>query len=274
MKIAYRIVTPILAIGSIAMGIFLKMFNFVIGNADSQINNLIGAVAQLSGGKIKQVYEYSVFELIKMLGTTPAADKAVEDAKPITEVLAPIMPQLVAFFVIIAFVAIVFIAIAVLGIKANDKKSRNNVIITSVVGLVLLFICIIITNSAFSAIIDGKISLTDLITTVMGSSLAALATAIVSVTSATLSAGFYAMFGMFILIIIWTVVANMVIAQPIQTRRVYKRKKPIKKLSAITEGVKGGKKKKSKEKKPEKTDVKAEEKPQAEVSGDSAPATV
>lgn len=261
MKTAYRIITPILAVGSVVMGFFLKMFTFVIGNADEQINNLIGAVTQLSGGKIKQTYEYSVFELIKMLtgSNTAATTETTEEAKSVTEILAPIMPHLVAFFVIVALVAIVFVAIAVISALKDSKKKRRNVIITSIVGIALLFVCIFVTNAAFAKVTGGSISLTDLVTAVSGSALAALATAVVSVTSATLSAGFYAMFGMFLLIIIWTIVANMTISTPIQAKKTYKRKKPVKKLSAIGAGSKG-KKKKSKDKNHKKAEDKTENK--------------
>ena len=43
MKTAYRIVTPIIAVGGIAIGIFLKLFTFVVGNSNDTINNLISA---------------------------------------------------------------------------------------------------------------------------------------------------------------------------------------------------------------------------------------
>lgn len=232
MKIAYRIVTPILALGSIAMGIFLKMFCFVVGNADEQISSIINAVSQLSQGKINTTFEYSVFELIKMIaGAKPPEG---EDAKTFAEICAPIMPHLISFFVVVALVAIVFVAIAVISAALSDsRKKRYTVIGLSTGGLVLLFVCILITNAAFAKIINGDISLSDLISVVSDNALATLATAIVSVTEATLSAGFYAMFGMFMLIIIWTIVVNMVIKTPIQTKKTYRRKKPIKRLSAL-----------------------------------------
>ena len=66
MKIAYRIVTPILAVAGIVMGFFLKMFSFTIGNADDQINNLISAVSSLTSGKFSTLYEYSLFDIVKM----------------------------------------------------------------------------------------------------------------------------------------------------------------------------------------------------------------
>ena len=56
MKLAYRIVTPILALGAVAAGFFLKLFTFVIGSADSQINQLVSAVSSMFNG-INTTYE-------------------------------------------------------------------------------------------------------------------------------------------------------------------------------------------------------------------------
>lgn len=232
MKTAYRIVTPILAVGSIAMGIFLKMFYFVIGSQDESIGNLISAVSQLSGGKFSTTYEYSVFELIKMMATAKPAEDA-ENAKTFAEICKPIMPHLVSFLVLVCIVVLVFIAIAIVSAALSDsRKKRYSVIGMSASGLVLLFVCILITNAAFSKIIAGQINLTDLMTLVSSSSIAALATAIVSVTQATLSAGFYAMFGMFMLIIIWTIVTNMIIKTPITANKNHKRRKHVQKAAA------------------------------------------
>ena len=47
MKLAYRITTPILAAGAVVMGIFLKLFTFVVGSTDDSINQLIGAVTHV-----------------------------------------------------------------------------------------------------------------------------------------------------------------------------------------------------------------------------------
>ena len=94
MKTAYRIVTPIIAVGGIAIGIFLKLFTFVVGNSNDTINNLISAVSQLSSGKISTTYEYSLFELIKMAVTS--TPKTGEDAKTFTEVAKPILPDIYA----------------------------------------------------------------------------------------------------------------------------------------------------------------------------------
>lgn len=233
MKIAYRIVTPIIALLAIVGGIFLKMFYFVVGSADDQIGQLVNAIssiAQQSTGRNYLQYEFSVFELLK----TIASAKPSEDAGSFAEIAKPIMPQLVSFIVVFVLVLCVLIAIAVISaILKDSKKKRQTVIGLCAGGLVLMFICIIISNSAFDKLTSGEISLTDLMTLFSDNALMTLATAILTVTSAMLSAGFYTVFGCFILIIIWTIVTNMIIKTPIQVNKTYKRKKPMKKLSAV-----------------------------------------
>lgn len=233
MKIAYRIVTPILALASIAFGIFLKMFYFTIGSTDESIGSLVNAFAQLSNGSFSTTYEYSVFELAKLLiGLEPPAE---EGAKTFGEVAAAIIPYIIAFFVVILIAVLICIAIAVVSAALKDsKKKRYSVIGLSVGGMVTLFACIIISNIAFSKIMGGEVSLTDLMSVFSDSAILTLATAILTITSATLSSGFYAMFGMFMLIIFWTILTNMLISTPIQRKKkAYRRKKPMKNLSAV-----------------------------------------
>lgn len=220
MKLAYRIVTPILAVGAVVLGFFLKLFTFVVGSTDEQINNLVNAVSSLFNG-IHTTYEYSAFEIIKMIISGPANESA---EKSFTEVAAPIMSDIIAFAVLFCIMLLVMLAVGVLAALANSKKKRITVIIVSAVGLVVSLACIIVSNNAFSKIIAGDVNLTELVSLLSDNALAALATAIVSVTSATLSAGFYAVFGIFILIIIWTIFSNFLIKNPIQKNKSYKRK--------------------------------------------------
>lgn len=230
MKIAYRIVTPILAVGAVVMGVFLKLFHFTIGNADQQIQNIVNIAENLIKS-FSTKYEYSVFEIIKMaVGGTPNAKAEVSFA----EVVKPIMSNLIAFAVLFAIVLLVLIAIAVVSSLANSKKKRNTVIIMSAVGLVVSFACIIVSNGAFTKIINGDVNLTDLVSLFSENALMTLATALISITEASLSAGFYAVFGIYMLIIIWTIFSNYLISSPIQrTTKAYKRKKPMKSLRAI-----------------------------------------
>ena len=228
MKTAYRIVTPILALGGIALGIFLKLFSFVVGNSDDTINNLISAVSQLSSGKFSTTYSYSLFELIKMAATS--TPKTGEDAKSFTEVASAIMPNIYAFAALFAVMLVVLIATAVVAACANTKKKRNASFFLCGFGLAVSIACIFVSNGAFAKITEGDVNLTDLVSLFSDNTLVTLATAILTVKSASLSAGFHSVFGIYLLIIIWTVLSNMLINTPIHSTKTYKRKKPMRRL--------------------------------------------
>ena len=235
MKIAYRIITPILALGAIAMGIFLDMFQFVIGSSDEQINNLVNTITSLAGNfgaNLSTKYGFSVFEILKMLGKgdiSKVAEEGEEATKGFVDLIQPIFPQLLAFLIIMGVIVCVLIAVAVCSAAISDKKKRNRTVYgLSAAGLVLMFVNIIITNNAFDHIIAGDINISEIVQLFSDNALASLATMILEVTAAALSAGFYAMFGMFILIIIWTIIAGYVISSPIvPAKKAYKRKKPM-----------------------------------------------
>ena len=229
MKTAYRIVTPILALGGIALGIFLKLFSFVVGNSDDTINNLISAVSQLSSGKFSTNYSYSLFELIKMASTSTTPQTG-EDAKSFTEVASAIMPNIYAFAALFAVMLVILIAIAVVAACANTKKKRNASFFLCGFGLAVSIACIFVSNSAFAKITGGDVNLTDLVSLFSDNTLVTLATAILTVKSASLSAGFHSIFGIYLLIIIWTVLSNMLINTPIHSTKTYKRKKPMRRL--------------------------------------------
>ena len=229
MKTAYRIVTPILALGGIALGIFLKLFSFVVGNSDDTINNLISAVSQLSSGKFSTNYSYSLFELIKMASTSTTPQTG-EDAKSFTEVASAIMPNIYAFAALFAVMLVILIAITVVAACANTKKKRNVSFFLCGFGLAVSIACIFVSNSAFAKITGGDVNLTDLVSLFSDNTLVTLATAILTVKSASLSAGFHSIFGIYLLIIIWTVLSNMLINTPIHSTKTYKRKKPMRRL--------------------------------------------
>lgn len=224
MKLAYRIITPILAVGSVLMGFFLKLFYFAIGTADESLSSIVQLVGALG---VKTNYEFSAFEIIKLLlGMEPAKD----DSASFAELVAPVMPHIISFIVFFVLTLLMFIAVASVA-AATDK--RNVVIGMCGGGLVLCFICIVIAKLAFDKLIGGEISLSDLMGVFSENIGMQLLAAVVTITSATLSAGFYAVFGMYILIILWTVLCNMLIKTPIQVQKKHRRKKPMKRLSAI-----------------------------------------
>ena len=226
MKLAYRIITPIFAIGAVVMGLMLKLFYFALGGATDEITSIVTLAQQLGA---QTVYEYSAVEIIQMLmGADLSGAEAAQ--KGFMTIAEPIIPHLIAFVVFFVIALIVFLAV---GVLAAIKDNRKTVMLTSVAGLVICFICIVIGRFAFDKIIGGEINLTDIVGMFSDSSWAQLLAAVVTIKTATLSAGFYAVFGMYILVIFWTVLANMLIKTPIQIEKKHRRKKPLPRPSAI-----------------------------------------
>ena len=224
MKLAYRIITPIFAVGAVVMGLMLKLFYFALGGASEEITSIVTLAQQLGA---QTTFEYSAIEIIKLLMGTDMSGATESGFMTIAE---PIIPHLIAFVVFFVIALLVFLA---LGVLAAIKDNRKTVMRTSIAGLVICFICIIISKLAFDKIIGGEINLTDVVGMFSESSWAQLLAAVVTIKTATLSAGFYAVFGMYILVILWTVLANMLIKTPIQFEKKHRRKKPIPKASAI-----------------------------------------
>ncbi len=227
MKIAYRIITPILSIGAIVMGVLLKLFHFAIGTASEELSQL---TTLLQAFNIKTNFEFSVVDIVKLL---MGVDTSKESEVDIVGLIEPIFPELIAFVV---FFVLALLMLVVVGAVSAATDKRKAVIGLCVGGLVICFIAIIISNSAFSKIMEGEIPLSDVVTTFSESeyaSLLALAAAVVTIASATLSGGFYAVFGMYLLIIFWTVISDMLIKNPIQFEKKHRRKKPLKSISAI-----------------------------------------
>ncbi len=229
MKIAYRIITPIFAVGAVVMGFLLKLFLFTIGGATEEITSILTLASQFG---VSTKYEFSAFEIIKLLlgaDLSGAADAATESASFLT-IIEPVLPHIIAFIVFFVATLILFLATGVVAAVTGKEKK---VIAMSCAGLVICFICIIIGRLAFDKIVGGEIPLTDLVGMFSDSTWMKLLTAVVTVSSATLSAGFYAVFGMYILVILWSILTKMLITTPIQTTKKHRRKKPMKRLSAV-----------------------------------------
>lgn len=246
MKLAHRIVTPVFAIGAIAMGLFMKLFYFGL-NFDESISELAGGIlglAQLFMGDkdIVEVlrpflnYEFSAFELIAMLVKSPDSGTQAEAFLAIFE---PIKAELSVFLAFLIFAVIALIVIAVLSAMGKRKAT----IITSCVGLAFLMVSIVSSRLAFDAVKAGEISLgalassianNDILKTILDLDAAQeLVNECIIVQKAILSGGFFAIFGMFLLIIFWTIFANMLIKTPIHIKRKHRRKLVVKRPSAI-----------------------------------------
>ena len=234
MKIAYRIITPIMAVGAVVMGFLLKLFYFAIGGISDEISSIVTLASQFG---VSTSYEFSAFEIIKLLlsadlsGTaTDAATEAATESASFLTIIQPVLPHIIAFIVFFVLTIALFLA---LGVVAAATGKRKTVIYMSVAGLALCFVCIVISRLAFDKIIGGEIPLSDLVGMFSDSTWIKLLTAVVTVSSATLSAGFYAVFGMYILVILWTVLTNMLIKTPIEIHRKHRRKKPMRRPSAM-----------------------------------------
>lgn len=230
MKIAYRIITPLLAIGAVVMGLMLKLFYFAVGGLSEEISTIVTLAEQFG---VQTKYEFSAIEIIKMLTSADLSGAVAEGTEETVSFMAiaePIIPHLIAFVIFFVIALGVFVAV---GVLAAIKDNRKTVMITSAAGLAICFICIIIGKLAFDKIIGGEINLSDLVGMFSDSTWAQLLAAVVTIKSATLSAGFYAVFGMYILVILWTVLANMLIKTPIVIERKHRRKKPLPSFSAI-----------------------------------------
>lgn len=230
MKIAYRIITPILSIGAIVMGLMLKLFYFAIGGLTDEISSIVTLAEQFG---VQTKYEFSAIDIIDMLMNTDlsgAVAEGEEAAASFMTIAEPIIPHLIAFVVFFIVALLIFLAV---GVLAAIKDNRKTVMITSIAGFVVCFICIIISKLAFDKLIGGEINLSDIVGVFSESAWAQLLAAVVTIKTATLSAGFYAVFGMYILVILWTVLANMLIKTPIQFEKKHRRKKPLPRPSAI-----------------------------------------
>ena len=229
MKIAYRIITPILAVGAVVMGLMLKLFYFAIGGLTDEISSIVTLAEQFG---VQTKYEFSAIEIIEMLMKTDlsGAAESTEEAASFLTIAEPIIPHLIAFVVFFIIAIALFLAT---GVVAAIKDNRKPVMIMSVSGLVICFVCIIISKLAFDKLIGGEIDLSDIVGMFSDSTWTQLLAAVVTIKTATLSAGFYAVFGMYILVIFWTVLANMLIKTPIQIEKKHRRKKPLPRPSAI-----------------------------------------
>lgn len=244
MKIAYRIITPILAVGTIAMGIFLDMFYFAIGSTIEQLNQLMPALSRFN---IPTTFSFSIYEIIQILtgaageGGETAAEGTESVASAFLTVVDPILPHIIAL--VVFFVLALLLLLVIAAVSAATEK-RNAVIGLSCAGIVVSFICVIIGKFAFDIIIDGEnINLSEIIGLFTANSetdsnalmqlLTTLVSSVIKISSAAFSAGLYAVFGMFVLIILWTILTNMLVKTPIHIQKKHRRKKPIKNLSAV-----------------------------------------
>lgn len=246
MKLAHRIITPLLALGTIAMGLFMKMFYFGL-NFDEKVSELANlglGIAQLFMGDKDIVdvirpflnYDYSIYELFETTVKNPESGVNTAEFLAIFE---PIKAELITFIVFLVLAVLTLLVVAV--VSAMGKRKAT--IISSCVGLVFLFVSIVASRLAFDGVKAGEISLGALANTVIENptiksitnlkDVQTLIDQCLIVQKAILGEGFFAVFGMFILIIFWTILTNMLIKTPLHLKRKHRRKLVIKRPSAF-----------------------------------------
>ena len=242
MKLAYRIATPILAVGTIALALFLPFFSITVGTTDdSELGKTILGLALVAMGASSPIFEFSLFVLLKG-GVQTATSGSENDVNQIWDALAPIHGHLIAFLILFVLIILLLIAIAVLSALANNKKKRNIVICLAGGAIILSFAAILVSNAAFAKLgdigVDAFLSFfipekwsdvaQKLLENELISSLASnLLNGLFTIQDATLSAGFFAVFGMLLLLIFWTILTNFILKNPIQRKRSHRRKKPL-----------------------------------------------
>lgn len=227
MNIAYRISTAVLAFGSILCAFFLKFFSFT-----------------LSLVIITRSYEYSIFEAIKKLASTTGS--GTESSIGIAEVqkaVGPMFDPAITFFVLVAVACLIALAITI--ISAATEKYIPQAILSGV-GFVILVIAAGCGSKALGCLLgeEPQVTLASIVTGLTGevtkdNALSALGSAVSKIQIASLSYGFYIVMAIFAVIFIWTLIYAFMVNDdqpkkvPGKKKKAYKRKKPMKKLSAI-----------------------------------------
>lgn len=227
MNIAYRISTAVLAFGSILCAFFLKFFSFT-----------------LSLVIITKSYNYSIFEAIKKLSSTAGSN--TESSIGIAEIqkaVGPMFDPAITFFVLVAVACLIALAITIISAATEQYIPQA---ILSGVGFVLLVIAAGCGSKALGCLLgeEPQVTLASIVTGLTGevtkdNALSALGSAVSKIQIASLSYGFYIVMAIFAVIFIWTLIYAFTVNndQPKKVtgkkKKAYKRKKPMKKLSAI-----------------------------------------
>ncbi|MBR2315177.1 MAG: hypothetical protein IKA56_00900 [Clostridia bacterium] len=228
MNIAYRISTAVLAFGSILCAFFLKFFSFT-----------------LSMVIFTRSYEYSIFEAIKKLAATSGSSSSESSIglAEIQKAVGPMFDPAITFFVLVAVACLIALAITI--ISAATEKYIPQAILSGV-GFIILVIAAGCGSKALGCLLgdEPQVTLASIVTGLTGevtkeNALSALGSAVSKIQIASLSYGFYIVMAIFAIIFIWTLIYAFTVTndQPKKVagkkKKAYKRKKPLKKLSAI-----------------------------------------
>lgn len=227
MNLSYRISTAILGFGSILCAFFLKFFTFTI-----------------TAVIINKTYTYSVFEAIKeLVSRSSGSGSEGGDNSAVLEILDPMLKPAIAFFVLVGIACLMALAISILSGVSNLHVPQA---ILSGVGFILLVIAAGCGSNALGCLTGDEpaVSLSSLATAAAGeltkdNALSTLGSALSKIQIAQLSYGFYIVMAIFAVIFIMSLIFGFLYNsdQPKKVskkhKKEYKRKKPMKKLSAI-----------------------------------------
>lgn len=227
MKLAYRISTAVLAFGSILCAFFLKFFDFT----------LLMLI-------ITKTYSYSIFEAIKKLASTSGSEETASiGLETIKNAIGPMYNPALAFFILVAVACIIALVITILSAATEHYIPQA---ILSGVGFIILVIAAGCGSTALGCLLgdEPQVTLASIVTALTGeitsdNALSAIGSAVSTVQAAYLSYGFYIVMAIFAVIFIWTLIYALIANndQPKKVtgkrRKEYKRKKPMKRLSAI-----------------------------------------
>lgn len=226
MNLYYRISTAVLGFGSVLCAFFLKFFTFTI-----------------TAVIITKTYSYSIFEAIKELVSRSGGTGESGDNSAVMEIIDPMLKPAIAFFVLVAIAVLMAIAIAVLSSSTNLHAPQA---VLSGVGLIVLVVAAGCGSKALGCLTgdEPQVALSSLATAAAGeltkdNALSTLGSALSKIQIAQLSYGFYIVMAIFIVIFVLSLIFGYLYNndQPKKTgkkhKKEYKRKKPMKKLSAI-----------------------------------------
>ncbi len=227
MNLSYRISTAILGFGSILCAFFLKFFTFTI-----------------TAVIINKTYSYSIFEAIKeLVSRSGSSGGEGGDNSAVLEILDPMLKPAITFFVLVAVACLFALAISIISGVSNLHVPQA---ILSGVGFILLIIAAGCGANALNCLTGDEpaVSLASLATAAAGeltkdNALSTLGSALSKVQVAQLSYGFYIVLAIFAVIFIMSLIFGFLYNsdQPKKAskkhKKEYKRKKPMKKLSAI-----------------------------------------
>ncbi len=228
-NLAYRISMAVLGLGAILCAFFLKFFNFTLSWIIASKN-----------------YGYSIFEALQQLtskGMAPSAAETADKSSELMQVLEPMYGYAVTFFVLLAIACLLALVISVLSAATNLHVPQIAMSLTAIILLVIAAAC---ATKALNCLVPDEnnntaVKLSSILAASTGeittdNALQTLGSAFTTVQVASLSYGFYVVMGLFIVMLVWSIISYFLYhndnakREPTRHKKEYRRKKPMRKL--------------------------------------------